>query len=225
MQTYQVSKFKNLLGIAEYTNSQMFALSPSISDIIFNTDLQIICVYTLYGWQDLQDNPILQTLFFDDFEDGIFDKWTVVNDNNNQFIIGTDKKYQGTYGAYISNNGVNAQYTNNQTQISHIYTDINFPDAELIQLELFWLGMGEVNYDYGRIYIMPATVTPQAHVLPDSQYLVSGDLNNNTNWKKEIIDLTDYKNTTQRLVLTWRNDGSVGQNPAICIDNIIVGYK
>jgi len=223
MQTYQKTKINNLLGLGEFTTAEMFALQPNIGDILFNTTIQSIVQFTNEGWKDLSGNPVLNRLLFEDFETD-FANWVLVNDTLNYFIVGNATAYKGLKSAYITNNNLAAQYTNNQTQISHFYKDILLPNAATIKLTFFWKAVGELNFDYGRIYVMPTTVTPQARVLPSSAYDVSGQLNNSQNWQKKEIDLSAYKNTTIRLVFTWRNDGSVGTNPAICFDNVLIEY-
>jgi len=225
--TYNKMNFHNLLGLHKVTTEEMFNLSAMPGDIIFNSDIQQPCYYSISGWKDMSNNDVLQRLFWEDFESGNFsaNNWNVVDDTDNVFIVGEDEAYHGNYSAYISNNNLNAEYENNKTQISHFWKEIILPDSPKINLDVIWKAVGENNYDYGRIYILPTTITPQAHQLPDSQYLISGDLNGSNDWQKSTFDLSTYKNSTIRLCHTWRNDSSVGTNPGICFDNILISHQ
>ena len=222
--TQQIYHINNLLGLWNRTTEEMFNIqSPFVGATVFNTDLQKPVYYTLTGWADAVGTPILHNLFYEDFETDL-SAWTLVNDTTNKWMRGDDVKYAGTYSAYISNDNTHAQYNNSQAQISHIYKEFSLPDSEQIKLSLFAKIAGETGYDYMRVYWLPQGTLPTAGSLPNSSYLISDTLVN-IDWTEIIIDISDKKNTTGNLVITHRNDSSVGANPGGCVDNIRIDYK
>jgi hypothetical protein len=225
-ETHKPSFFHNVIKLMNVTTAEMYAIpNVAIGFVVFNTDIQKTAVYTNNSWVDCSGNPILNILFSEDFETGDFSNWNVVNDDENKWIVGQAEKYSGTNGAYISNDNIYARYTQNRTQISHFWKEFTFPVSTQIQMEIMWKCLGEINYDYGRVYAFPDSEEPVAHEFPLGSYLISSNLNNSVSWQKEIIDLTAFSGQTKRIVNTWRNDGSQGNNPAICLDNIKIIYK
>jgi len=209
------------------TTAEMLEIeTPEIGFEVFNSDINGKAIFGNNGWQDAFGNGILKNLFSEDFETGNFTNWQIANDIYNYFIVGTGASYNGgSYGAYITNDDITASYNYNRSNISHFYKDIIIPTATKVELEFYYKSGGETNYDYGRVYAMPTSVIPVAGSLPNSNYLISSDLNNQTTWKKEVLDLTAWQGKTVRLVFSWRNDGSVGSNPALCVDNIKINYN
>jgi len=220
------SIIKNLLTLGRFSTSEMFGLDAEIGSVIFNTDIQNLVVFTTQGWRDMQGEELVQlnTIFYENFESGDFitNNWQVVNGGTNNWIVSDAENYTGDYSAIISNNNQDAIYNERRTQVSHIYKDVLLPTSSNISLDFMWKAKAEVNYDYGRVYIIPTTVTPQANAMLSSSYLVASDLNNERFWVKKTIDLTSYANTTIRLVLSWKNDSSVGSSPSLCVDNLLI---
>ncbi len=131
-------------------------------------------------------------------------------------------------GLYISNDaGVSNVYTISSTSVVHVYRDIQFPASGAISLQFDWRGFGESTFDYLRVYVVPTTVTPVAGVqivgggtAPTGNILLA-QLNQNANWSTAVYGLSaTYLGTTARLVFEWRNDGSLGTQPPIAVDNI-----
>jgi hypothetical protein len=127
-------------------------------------DLMIYAVLIQGVWVNIITGELVYALLFsEDWESGSFSTngWNVVNDTDNQWIVGSADKYAGNFSAYISNDGINPTYTVNQANVSHIYIDITFPNTltEAI-LDFMWKGEMEFNYDYGRVYLTDTTVTP-----------------------------------------------------------------
>ena len=150
--------------------------------------------------------------------------WTSVSSATNQWYVGAPGFNTGTNGAYISNDlGVTNNYTNTTTQVSHFYRDITFPAGEtIIYLNFNFRSGGESIYDYIRVYLVSTATTPVAGTL-----LASGQLGGNYNLQPAFTGVTlqipaSNAGTTQRLVFTWRNDGTSGTMPAGSIDDISV---
>jgi len=192
-------------------------------------------------------NDITAALLDEGFESGNFtaNSWTVVNDNTNEWVVGTADAETGTYSAYISDDGgTSAEYNNSTSQVSHFYKDITFGSGSTnIVLSFDWKCAGEdggsrTAWDYGAVVITDTTdtVTAGSEVLTAEASVggngrIGATTNNNkfnldygtnpeTDWNHESIDLTAYAGQTKRLVFTWKNDSSAGVNPGILIDNI-----
>lgn len=169
--------------------------------------------------------------FFEDFEEDI--DWQIVNGTQtNQWHIGDIVAYEGERAAFISNDGgeTNA-YNITAASIVHIFRDIAFPEeAERdFEVSFYWKGMGEggwTDYDYMRVHLVDTDVNPQA-----GSFVTVGQIGQNYNleeeWQHEVIELSrdTYLDTTKRLVFTWRNDASVGTQPPVAIDNVMVRVK
>ena len=154
--------------------------------------------------------------------------WNVVNGaQTNQWFCNTPNPaapFAGTNCAYISNNatGTTYNYNNASASVVHFYRDIWFPPGEIyINLSFKWKGTGESSFDYLQVFLVPTTTIPIA-----GTQLVTGQLGTNLNlqaaWQTANFTLpcVGVAGTTQRLVFTWRNDGSLGAQFPGAIDNI-----
>lgn len=151
--------------------------------------------------------------------------WTEVQAGGgaaNKWFVGTATTFAGTRSAYISNNGGTSNaYTNTQARTQHFYQDVTFPAGEpYVTLSFRWKGDGESCCDYMQVFLVPTTTTPVAGAsLATGQ--IGGNYNVQTAWQTATISLPcNVAGTTQRLVFSWRCDGSVGNNPPNAIDNI-----
>lgn len=177
------------------------------------------------------------TIMFEDFESGSFNKnnWnTAQSGQTNQWYVGSSTSSGGTYSAYISNNsGSTATYTKTSASVSHVYKDFILPPASamsMVHLSFRWKCYGEIIgstlYDYGKVYLLPTTVTPVAGSLLSSSYRI-GDIGytGTTTWKFSSIEiLPENTYESSRLVFSFRNDTSSGTDPGFCIDNVKIYY-
>ncbi len=207
-------------------------VSPQEGLILIDTTLNIPIYYDGHTFRRFSDNTVLvaDTLFWDDFRSGNFtdSSYVTVNDGVNDWCVGTDDSYDGTYNAYITDDGcTNATYNVNNSEVSHFYRDFTFPSgATDCSINMYWKCEGEVGYDFGRIYSSPTSYTPSAGSLPSATATqLSGELNNNNVWTKVGYDLGDLGGTSIRIIWTWRNDGSVGTDPPLQIDKVVVIYN
>lgn len=217
----------------ELTTEEIQAINnPKLGLQIFNTTENKIAIYTSNGWVLLNSSTLLTTIFEEDFESGSFatNGWVTVNDIKNKWVLGSADASTGTYSAYISNdNGTSTNYTNNNSQVSHLYIDIPI-DAGITEciLEFDFKGEAELNYDYMRVYTAPTSYTPSAGSLPSSSATLIGDsqYNNQSVYVTKSINIgTDYAGSTMRLIFVWRNDNSAGTSPGAIIDNIKIKTK
>ena len=198
--------------------------------IAFNEDIEKFVGFKGLQWKSFDTTFIFQNLFTEDFESGSFitNSWTVANNGTNDWYVGTAEKYEGSYGAYVSNDGgTTATYTINNTEVSHFYKDFAIPVGTTeLQLTFWWKCEGELNYDFGAIYKTTTAVTPVAGTEVNSSFKI-GEIqyNNNNSWSEEAIPLgNEDAGTTIRLIFSWRNDSSVGTQPPMCIDLITLNY-
>jgi hypothetical protein len=173
------------------------------------------------------------TVFAETFE-GATTSFTAVNSGLiNQWFVGAvggnGPTTAGTKAAFISNDGgVTNAYSTSSATIAHFYRDVTFPAGQgAVQVSFDWKGGGESIYDYLQVFVVPATLTPVAGIqfTPGSSGIVQlGDnLNLQTAWSRTTLPLpASVAGTTQRLVFTWRNDGSGGSQPPVALDNITV---
>ncbi|MCX7954305.1 MAG: fibronectin type III domain-containing protein [Bacteroidales bacterium] len=156
------------------------------------------------------------------FEQG-FEGWTVVNGNQtNKWCVGTATFFSPDSAAYISNNnGISNQYNVSSASVVHLYKDIQFNDALEFAIIFNWKGQGESTYDYMRVFLQDQSFIPQEGVLPSTGQIGKQYYNLSNTWKTDTIFLTsNVTNTIKRLIFTWRNDGSIGTQPPIAIDDI-----
>lgn len=182
------------------------------------------------------NNPVL---FSDDFESGDFvtGGWVTVNDSPNVWIVGSADALSGSFGAYISDNSINAQYNNNTSVVSHLYKDVVIPseiENLIIEFDIQCAGendSGSTQWDYGKTFLTDTTFTPVAGTEPT----ISGTVRQIGRFKyvdspttEHVVisinktDLANVIGTTQRLIFTWKNDSSIGANPSFNIDNVVI---
>lgn len=169
-------------------------------------------------------------------------KWVTINDTTNKWVMGSATTFSGGgTSIYVSNdNGVTNAYTNTVAQVSHFYRDIDFPfnlDSDVF-VSFNWKCSGETGLDYGRMYLIPTTITPVAGVeLSDSynvgatRYQGSGSyLNTHTsNWFSNVTRIPiarreNVRGVSGRLVFSWVNNASIGTNPPFVVDDFRFHY-
>jgi M6 family metalloprotease-like protein len=168
---------------------------------------------------------ILENFFTEDFENNT-SAWTFVNNaQTNQWIIGSTIVHSGSKSAYISNNGTAYSYTLAQASTVHLYRDIAFPvlSAGHFRLDFDWKGKGEYpggnEVDYMEVHIIETSQTPEAGAALSDATLLGKFFG--ADWQHaEIILPRNYAEASQRLVFTWINNESGGNQPPIAIDNV-----
>lgn len=156
----------------------------------------------------------------------------------------------GTRAAYISSDGgTSASYTITTAKVSHMYINITIPSGINDAILVFdWKSWGEdaagaTQYDYGTVVMTDTTTTPVAGTevstalatldstnRPTGNGRIGAITNNgkfnltyggaDSNWRREAISLRNYIGSTKRLIFTWKNDGSAGNNPPFVLDDI-----
>lgn len=154
-------------------------------------------------------------------------KWVVVNDTTNKWFIGSATTFSGGgTSIYVSNNsGTTNTYTNNVAQVSHFYKDISFPKnlQSDVTLSFYWKCVGEVGFDYGRVFLTTTETTPVAGTQVSTTFQIGlANYNNSATYQLSTITIPRVSviDSTKRLIFSWRNDGSVGTNPPMAIDSL-----
>ena len=162
--------------------------------------------------------------------DGSEDRgWLFVNSNPNKWYIGSTG---GSTELFISNDGGTSNaYTNNANCVSFATRTFDLTAGQY-NFGFSWKCDGEDNYDFLRVFLCPASDTPNPSNFANYTSALSGvptgwidiaggklnERQNNwtdTNYIFEVTTPGIYK-----VVFMWRNDGSAGSNPPAAVDNI-----
>ncbi len=145
----------------------------------------------------------------------------------NKWIVGGSTFNSPANSLYITNNGADYGYDNGATSVVHAYRDIQLPASIPTNQILFqydWKAVGENCCDYLRVWIVPVTFTPTAGTqitTASGGVQLGGNLNNNGVWTtvNNVVNSTGWDGSIRRIIFEWRNDGSIGVDPA-AVDNI-----
>ncbi len=150
--------------------------------------------------------------------------WMVLNGTQtNQWFVGTAAvPFSSPNSAYISNDGgITYFYNNTATSVVHMFRDITFSGSVGggYQLKFQWKAYGESCCDYLQVFLVETSVTPTPGVM-----LTTGQLGVNYNVQTDYTQATislpeSLTGSTKRLVFSWKNDFSIGDQPA-SIDDI-----
>lgn len=153
--------------------------------------------------------------------------WEFVNNEPNKWYIGSTG---GSTELFISNNGGAANaYTNNQTCVSFATRTFNLA-AGHYNLDFAWKCNGESSFDFMRVFICPASSTPEASFfstdalartgVPTGWMGITGNyLNRRSGWSDTSYSFDLANAGLYKLVFMWRNDHSQGSGAA-AVDNI-----
>ncbi|MCR4826540.1 MAG: fibronectin type III domain-containing protein [Bacteroidales bacterium] len=218
---------------AETTTTPSYTFNGLSTNTTYDVYVRTECDEGFSAWSNVMTFLTLNTVpatvpyicGFEDSEENA--NWTFVQEwqTNQWFIDSAIVTIDGsTYSMYISSDsGATNAYNTGSTSVSWVYRDIQFSDANEFELAFDWKGEGESTYDYLRVYIgNPAPVTEGNNSQPTSATQLA-QLNQSSDWQHASFSLgSAYSNTTKRLFFMWRNDSSLGTNPAAAIDNITI---
>ncbi len=180
--------------------------------------------------------PVTTFPWTEDFETGGAG-WTLSNGTLlNKWHVDTAAHNGGARGLYISNNnGVNNAYTTTSNASTvHAWRDISFPAGyPIIELSFDWRSRGENNYDYMRVWVVPASYMPTPGTATANQITgnnertqLGANFQSGTNFATARYTLPPaLAGTTARLVFEWRNDASGGTQPPVAVDNIMIAVS
>lgn len=162
--------------------------------------------------------------------------WQMTTNTVNRWVIDTAvHNGTGSRALYISNDGgVSNNYTINQQTYAYAYRAFNFAAAGEYDLSYDWRAMGEGDgnstYDFMRVFLAPATLEigttgisglgatglPTGCIAADGGNALLGQ----SGWQAMSTTVDVPAPGLWQLVFYWRNDNSMGTNPAAAIDNI-----
>lgn len=168
--------------------------------------------------------------FTDDFESD--NGWFFVNNTSsaNSWLRGTATSNGGTYSMYISNDGTSNTYSMSEAMATYATKLFSF-EAGNYTIQYDWKAIGESNYDFLRVALVPASDELTATYssigttsLPSGWTELDGGskLNLKTSWHNVSKDIYITEAGTYQIVFAWRNDGSGGENPPAAIDNFSI---
>lgn len=142
--------------------------------------------------------------------------WTKVNGNANNWYIGNANDLFDNNKMYVSSVlGMNNVYNANIAAVSHAYIDITLPESDvLLSFDCRSKGNAE---DFLQVSIMEDA--PMPGILPENYLERYYNVNEFT--RKTILIPASYAGN-KKIVFTWRNDGSVGNQPPAAIDNVTI---
>jgi len=145
------------------------------------------------------------------------------------FTVGTEPKNNGNRSLYITDGTSYSYNIASAISWSYAYAPVNIPAGKL-DVSFQWNCAGETTYDYGRLFLVPGAVVPQANVqmtgmtattLPaDAIGLDGGKLNLSTDWVDVDNEVEVQNAGVYNLVVAWHNDGTSGTMPPLAIDDI-----
>ncbi len=153
--------------------------------------------------------------------------WEFVNNEPNKWYIGSTG---GSVEMFISNDGGTSNaYTNNRSCISFATRTFNLA-AGHYNLDFAWKCNGESTFDFMRVFICPASATPEASFfstdglartgVPAGWTDITGNyLNRRSGWSDTSYSFDLANAGLYKLVFMWRNDHSQGSGAA-AVDNI-----
>ncbi|MGY6562564.1 MAG: T9SS type A sorting domain-containing protein [Luteibaculaceae bacterium] len=226
------------------------ATSGEISDLMPNTQYEAfvrnVCSSTTQSsWStgfvfsticdDLVHN--LSTPYFEDFE-GACVPWQRFNGTAvNQWHVGDDESFEGDKSMYISNdNGANNFYNITSFSVVHFFKDFEVPEGLTeIFVTFRWKNQGQTTQDIMRVYTTPVNYLPPnitTGFLPGNltaqgiRWLNLQSLAQQNEWQTFTVQLPqDFEGTTFRLLFSWRNDATLGEQPPAAVDNISVSAQ
>ncbi len=154
----------------------------------------------------------------------------------NKWTIGQAVDNGGDNSLYVSmDNGLTHEYNENSTSYVYAYRLMNFTVTGTYQVSFDWISNGESNYDYLRVFLVPAAVAPEFAAgeangisygntptgwisIDGGSQLIEQDI-----WQSQSLDNLNISSAgLYYLVFYWRNDGSLGDQPPAAIDNIVI---
>jgi len=186
----------------------------------------------------LNSLPVTTLPYACDFSGAAGNEWNLVNGTqSNIWNLGTAAHDASTTDTalYISNNGgTDNQYTNSSATAAFAYRQIVLPAGDYI-FQFDWRCLGEHNYDFIRVALLPDDAPLTAGVtngwsyssIPNGGIALDGgeQLQGQSAWTSSSNEFTVDTANTYKIVLYWRNDGSAGSNPPAAIDNILLSVN
>ena len=170
----------------------------------------------------------------DDFEAG--NNWNLINGIcNNQWMVGSATNNGGENALYISNNGVDNEYSVSSSAMVYAAKLFDFVKPGTYSVQYDWKANGESTYDYLRVALVPASVELAAATsvpsgfgptgLPAGWIALDGGtkLNLSEEWESKVVSV-EVDPALYYVVFAWRNDNSTGAQAPAAVDNIHIQH-
>jgi len=220
------------LILPNYTTTEMLALTNiERGAVIFNTDIQNIVTFRKEGWCSPDGTIIGNVVFSEYFTDddlpsnGNTDPttgWVFVQDTRDNHFIVTSECVVPLDGNYLSlaYDTDDCVFRADATNVFHMYRDITLPDKDIIKIFTYLNGIGIQDYAYGTITLastdtsiaIGTEVTGTVYILPTGLH----------QWTFHEIDISAARNTTKRLVISWRSKNAYDITPVFSMDNLLI---
>ncbi|RAR47546.1 choice-of-anchor L domain-containing protein [Flavobacterium lacus] len=208
-------------------------------DLNLNLRSKFILVFLLFTIQFVRS----QTVHINPTTNGGFESgatfaangWNVTTgtSSQNQWVChtGATAGFSGSRCAYITNNASAItpphNYTLTVNRRTHLYRDVSILAGETnIILNFNWIGRGQNNTDWMRVWAIPTSYIPAYGVLitttvPAAERVLLGNFQNQASWTNTTVNVPSaFAGQSFRLVFEWINNNSSGTQPPAAIDNI-----
>ena len=231
-----------------------YTLNGLTANTHYHVAVRAVCGTSQGDWSEITDfwtNAIPATIpYTQTFEDDDPDRanWVLVNGNQPNYFMYGNIPYSTTGKALmITRNGSTNTYLQqvSGSNVSHYstvwaYRDIEFPEttAPSYLLTLFWRCFGEIDYDFGELFIGNATEVTNfqrnenlpgfvdvnnTSYIPDGLTKLARFVGDSLiNYATYLIPAESYAGQVKRLYFLWTNDSLTGTEPPLAIDNISI---
>ena len=200
---------------------------------------------TLFSFSTLRGLPVSRYPYVCSFGDSVeCNAWQLDNGGQtNRWCVGSAVYSDGDDGValYISDsNGATHSYSRNQATHAYAYRAFAMEHTSY-RIHYDWMAGGERNYDFLRVFLVPAgvnfvpgrnpsgTTTTMAYssATPSGWLALDGGngLSNETEWQSMDIDFEIPTPGDYYLLFYWLNDGSGGTQPPAAVDNIRIELR
>ena len=211
-----------------------YAASALLSNTVYYCYVRAVCggedgasVWSRKEFQTI--SPTVNVPFVEDFS-GAMPDVLITTSGLNGWAVGTaDGNPQGAM--YISQDGgEHASYDNESSSNSTAAFFVDFGNFAQYELSFDWKSMGESSYDAMRVYLLPLSIPiPTAWsgtnwIVENGAIPVGGMMSGKSTWQHEVMTIPAdvVAGNIYKLVFMWKNDDSMGDNPAAMIDNISI---
>ena len=166
---------------------------------------------------------------FDDLEN--VSEWHFESTALNQWFIGSvvnnalteDGEMAEGGSLYVSNDGGNTNsYNNSASSVTHAYTLFSIEEGSYYGVSFDTRFVGETCCDYLVVSVVPL-LDELTSSLPSAAYQVATITNTQGAWERVNIPLSNTLTPNiYKLVFSWRQDSSDGENPPAAIDNLSI---
>lgn len=162
----------------------------------------------------------------------------VQNGQTNALSIGNAVKCNGNNSMYVSKDGgATFEYDVRSASVSYATLLLSLHAGRTYEYSYNWqVTGGETEYngngDFSRVFLIPSTQTITAgqriaglapNSLPNNAICLDrgSEMNMTSGWQLQTGIITVPADNTYRLVVVWNNDGSVGNQTPLAIDNFV----